>query len=53
MLANITGKILVLLLFIPIAIARAFYEGALGFWYGLSVEWEDFVRLMTTRIEKW
>lgn len=53
MVANIAGKVLILLLFIPIITARAFYEGAKGFWFGLSVEWEDFVRLMTTRVEKW
>lgn len=50
---NIFGKTFILVLFIPIMLARAFYEAALGFWYGITVEFNDFVRLMKSPVDRW
>ena len=52
-MTNIAGKILILLLFLPVSLAHAFYEGAIGFRDGFMIEWEDFVRLMKNDVRKW
>lgn len=47
------ARFFILLIFIPICLARALYEAVLGFGYGVSVEWNDFVRLMKNPVNKW
>lgn len=53
MLKTAFAKTMIVLMFIPIALARAVYEGVLGFYDGLMIESKDFVRLMKNPVRKW